>query len=1747
MQLPSRPNICTFLRMFFTWSALLFLFFIGGILPVQAASITFVQHASKDAGITSSSSLSFPANNTAGDWIAVCIRAGKSGQVLTVKDSNGNTYHSAFQFNVTADTPNGETVGIFYAENIAGGANTVTVSESITSNTLRFAILEYSGVATANSLDVAVGAQGTSAFPNSGATTTTVNGDLLLGVAVTANGATDTAGSGFVLEDRVPAAPNTKLITESQIQSTAGAASASASLGASDIWCAALAAFKAASAGSLPPSITSLNPTSGPVGTSVTITGANFGATQSASTVTFNGTTASPTAWSATSITVPVPPGATSGNVIVTVGGLVSNGLPFTVIPPPLITSLNPVAGRVATSVMITGTNFGATQGTSTVTFVGTVGNNAVATPTSWSNTSVVVPVPSGATTGNIVLQTNGGFSSAAFTVTPTISNVSPPFGPVGASLSISGSNFGTSGVDTITFNGTPTYVTALIDTGLTVTVPSGAATGPLVVTVGGSPSNPVNFTVTPVTITSISPTSGPVGTPVTITGTNFGPAQGSGTVTFSNVVATPTSWSQTSIVVLVPAGVPAASTVTVNSVGTVSNGVNFNLSPPTITSLNPPSGLFGTSVTITGKNFGGAQGLSTVSFNGTALGVASWSDASIVTFIPNGATSGPFVVTTSSGTSNGVSFTVIPPPTITGLSPTSGAAGTPVTITGTSFAATQGTGTVSFNGTSATPTSWSDTSISVTVPAGATTGAVVVSRNSSVSSNGVNFTVVPPPPSITSLSPPAAAVGALVVISGANFGLPQGTSTVTFNGTPAGPIATTGWSSVNITVQVPAGATTGNVVVTVGGVASNGVLFTVTPPPNVTSLSPASGPVGTAVTIAGSNFGATQGFSAVIFNGTTAKPASWSDTSITVPVPAGATTGNVVVDANGVNSNGVSFTVIPPAAGIKLVQHASKDAGITTSSSLAFPSNNTAGNWIAVCIRAGKAGQVITVSDSRGNAYHQAVLFNMTVDSDTLGVFYAENIAGGANTITVSDTISTGTLRFAIFEYSGIATANSLDNSAAAEGVSAAPSSGNAATTANGDLVLGTILTANPATFTAGSGFSIEATAPAEPNAKVMVEDGLQALAGPVSATASLASSDSWGAAIAAFKSAGGGAGAGPTISGLSPTSGPAGTPVTITGTNFGTSQGSSTVTFNGTPAAPTSWSTTSIGIPVPAGATTGNVVLTVGGIQSNGVNFITGPISVTVSPTAPTVAAGTTQSFTASLQNDPSSLGVTWSLSGAGCTGVACGTLSSMTPASVIYTAPNPAPNPATVSVVATSVTDNTKSATASVTIGPPPQIAVSVSPATSTVSINLTQLFSATVQYDFSNQGVNWTLSGAGCTGTACGTLTNPTSNGSTFGITYTAPSAVPAPATVSITATSGADSTKSGSSTITVSQGIPTSLGWYQIPNTLLQPVCPNIPQIQGAIGCQGVIAAWNGGIADTNRNRLLFTGGGHQNYWGNEVYSLNLSDLTLTRINNPVFPSSIPSCTEDWGNPPTVPSTPAARETYSGLAYLQHLDKMWLFGGALGTSGCRSTGMWMLDLPTLTWQRMDPTNGTQETVYTDINYADYDPQTKLVYVYIANNDVLASYNPDTNTMTELLNHNSYGVGAYSNGVLDPKRHLFVILGAGFAGSYDLTTTPPTFRKFSSQTVGCSGIQGPNYPGLAYDPVQDKIVGWAGGNTVYLFDTPTLTCTAVTYPGGPPAQQTNGTYGRWRYFPALNVFAVVNDWKQNAYTLRLTPAP
>src|SRR3989440_694985 len=360
------------------------------------------------------------------------------------------------------------------------------------------------------------------------------------------------------------------------------------------------------------PTISYTTPVNGPVGTSIKIVGNNFGSTQSSTTITFNGTSATPTSWSSTQIVAPVPSGATTGPIIVTVGSVASNHVNFTVGTPPTISYTNPIDGPVGTSVTVVGNYLGATQGSSTITF-----NATPATPTTWTNTQIVAAVPSGAVTGPVVVIVGGIASNHVNFIVgtpPTISYTNPIDGPAGTSITIIGNYFG-SAVGNVTFNGTAATPASWSNTQIVVPVPNGASTGPLVVTAGGMASNHVNFIVgTPPTISYTNPVRAAIGSSIMIVGNYFGSTVGN--VTFNGTAAAPSSWSNTQIVLPIPNGASTGPLV-VTAGGMASNSVYFNV-VPNITSLSPPSGPFGATLTITGTTFGLTQGSSTVTFNGT-------------------------------------------------------------------------------------------------------------------------------------------------------------------------------------------------------------------------------------------------------------------------------------------------------------------------------------------------------------------------------------------------------------------------------------------------------------------------------------------------------------------------------------------------------------------------------------------------------------------------------------------------------------------------------------------------------------------------------------------------------------------------------------------------------------------------------------------------------------------------------------------------------------------------------------------------------------------------------------------------------------------------------------------------------------------------------------------------------------------------------------------------------------------------
>jgi hypothetical protein len=160
----------------------------------------------------------------------------------------------------------------------------------------------------------------------------------------------------------------------------------------------------------------------------------------------------------------------------------------------------------------------------------------------------------------------------------PAISGFTPTTGPPGTTVTINGSGF--TGTSSVTFNGTAASFTSVSDTQVTAVVPSGATSGPISVTTpGGSATSTTSFTVgtvtAPPTITSFSPTSGRVGTSVTITGTNLG---GATAVRFNGVGAGFSVVSSTQLTATVPSGAKNGPISVTTPGGTATSSTSFRV-----------------------------------------------------------------------------------------------------------------------------------------------------------------------------------------------------------------------------------------------------------------------------------------------------------------------------------------------------------------------------------------------------------------------------------------------------------------------------------------------------------------------------------------------------------------------------------------------------------------------------------------------------------------------------------------------------------------------------------------------------------------------------------------------------------------------------------------------------------------------------------------------------------------------------------------------------------------------------------------------------------------------------------------------------------------------------------------------------------------------------------------------------------------------------------------------------------------
>ena len=193
------------------------------------------------------------------------------------------------------------------------------------------------------------------------------------------------------------------------------------------------------------------------------------------------------------------------------------------------------------------------------------------------SPTQITATVPPSATSGPITVSTPDGNTTSvdSFSVTPTISGLSVASAVVGDSVTITGTTL--LGTTDVSVNGTPASFVVNSRTQVVFTVPVGATTGSVSLTTpDGTAVSPTTLKILP-SITGFTPSLGPVGTVVTISGYNF---TGTTKVKFGAKNAVFSVDTDQQITVTVPAGaVSGAITVVTPAASTTSAGM-FTVTP---------------------------------------------------------------------------------------------------------------------------------------------------------------------------------------------------------------------------------------------------------------------------------------------------------------------------------------------------------------------------------------------------------------------------------------------------------------------------------------------------------------------------------------------------------------------------------------------------------------------------------------------------------------------------------------------------------------------------------------------------------------------------------------------------------------------------------------------------------------------------------------------------------------------------------------------------------------------------------------------------------------------------------------------------------------------------------------------------------------------------------------------------------------------------------------------------------------
>ncbi len=527
------------------------------------------------------------------------------------------------------------------------------------------------------------------------------------------------------------------------------------------------------------PTISGLEPGSGPPGSEVTIVGANFSSRLGDNQVTLAGERVVVRSATPSEIRVLVPTDASSGIFEVRVDGAMAAAQSprFEVSVGLAVTAIEPPRAPAGSDVLLRGSGFSSRRNDNRVTLAGRRVRVLRSSPT-----ELLVRLPRrGAASGRFEVSVRGAGSTTSpqFEVAEpvVVQSFAPTSGPPGTDVMIQGSGFGRDVRQVqVTMGPQRLRVRSVTPTQIRVMVPSGAPSAPFTVSIGGLAANSHGtfHLLRNLEVGAFRPQRGAPGTEVTISGQGFAPNPNDNVVTLGNVRQEVLAASPQELRVRVAQGSPSGPfEVAAHGDRDRSRRPFLLESPPSIRSFSPPQGPPGTEVTIEGSGFGDSANLVRATMGRSRLRVLSVQDDRLVVQIPRRARTGRIAIEvgTRGGTETRTEFRIGARQRVGGLSPDSGIVGSELVIRGENFP--RADIRVAFTGPrrAVRATRVSPVELRVIVPNGAQTGPVELLLPGQQIALGT-FTVgeTPTGVDITAIEPECTYIGCPAILRGHGF-----------------------------------------------------------------------------------------------------------------------------------------------------------------------------------------------------------------------------------------------------------------------------------------------------------------------------------------------------------------------------------------------------------------------------------------------------------------------------------------------------------------------------------------------------------------------------------------------------------------------------------------------------------------------------------------------------------------------------------------------------------------------------------------------------------------------------------------------------------------------------------------------------------------------------------------------------------------------------------------------------------------